>query len=73
MKSLNALPEAGYLVHQMGIPVKLIASVNVNDILAKTFTSGGMKVAETVTGSLAPAMDIQVENGLGKICFLLFS
>lgn len=44
----------------MGFPIKLVATVNSNDILARTFKNGDYSPAPDVAASLAPAMDIQV-------------
>ena len=51
---------AGFLAHEMGFPIKLIATVNSNDILARSFQNGDYSPSPTVAASLAPAMDIQV-------------
>ena len=51
---------AGFLAHEMGFPIKLIATVNSNDILARSFRNGDYSPSPTVAASLAPAMDIQV-------------
>lgn len=51
---------AGFLAHEMGFPIKLIASVNSNDILARSFQNGDYSPSPDVKASLAPAMDIQV-------------
>ena len=51
---------AGFLAREMGFPIKLVATVNSNDILARTFENGDYSPAPDVATSLAPAMDIQV-------------
>jgi hypothetical protein len=51
---------AGFLAREMGFPIKLVATVNSNDILARTFQNGDYSPAPDVAASLAPAMDIQV-------------
>lgn len=45
----------------MGLPLKLVAMVNSNDIIHRTVTSGDFSMATTVTQTLAPAIDIQVQ------------
>lgn len=52
---------AGYIAHKMGFPIKLVASVNSNDILARSLQIGDYSPSPTVDASLAPAMDIQVD------------
>ena len=44
----------------MGFPVELIAVVNPNDIVHRTFRDGDMSVATEVKLTWASAMDIQV-------------
>lgn len=51
---------AGFLAREMGFPIKLVATVNSNDILARTFQKGDYSPAADVAASIAPAMDIQV-------------
>lgn len=51
---------AGYIVKQMGLPLRLVAMVNSNDIVHRTVTTGDFSMATNVTQTLAPAIDIQV-------------
>ena len=44
----------------MGIPIRLIAVVNPNDIVHRTFKSGDLSLAKDVKATWASAMDIQV-------------
>jgi len=44
----------------MGFPIKLIASVNENDVLARVFQNGEFTTIPYVAATLAPAMDINV-------------
>jgi threonine synthase len=44
----------------MGFPIKLVATVNSNDILARSFQNGDYSPVPDVAASLAPSMDIQV-------------
>lgn len=46
----------------MGLPLKLVAMVNSNDIMHRMVTSGDFSMAANVTQTLAPAIDIQVET-----------
>lgn len=46
----------------MGLPLKLVAMVNSNDIVHRMVTSGDFSMAANVTQTLAPAIDIQVET-----------
>ena len=51
---------AGCLAQKMGLPIKLVAGVNSNNIVARTLGGGDFSVKGNVITSLAPAMDIQV-------------
>lgn len=60
---------AGYVAHRMGLPVdQFISASNPNDILARFFASGEMKI-EGVTPSLSPSMDIQVSSNFERLLF----
>lgn len=61
MTSMSVLVTAGYIVKQMGLPLKLVAMVNSNDIVHRTVTTGDFSMAN-VTQTLAPAIDIQVTH-----------
>lgn len=56
---MSVLVSAGYIVKQMGLPLKLVAMVNSNDIVHRTVTTGDFSMAN-VKQTLAPAIDIQV-------------
>lgn len=62
--SLSVLVPAGYIVKQMGLPLKLVAMVNSNDIVHRTVTAGDFSMAANVTKTLAPAIDIQVKHNI---------
>ncbi|XP_061836632.1 threonine synthase-like 2 [Nerophis lumbriciformis] len=62
---------AGFIVKQMGLPLKLVAMVNANDVVHKTVTSGDFSMAATVTQTLAPAMDIQDPYNMERVFWLL--
>ena len=51
---------AGCVAAQMGLPLRLVAAVNTNDIVFRTLSSGDFSKSDEVVVSLAPAMDIQV-------------
>lgn len=50
----------------MGLPVRFVTAVNVNDIVARTVAHGDFSKADSVVGTLAPAMDIQVQITLKR-------
>lgn len=60
---------AGFLAHEMGFPIKLVATVNSNDILARTFKNGDYSPAPDVASSLAPAMDIQAPYNIERVLY----
>lgn len=60
---------AGFILKQMGLPLKLVAMVNSNDIVHRTVTTGDFSMAPNVTQTLAPAIDIQVLLLLMQLCF----
>lgn len=63
---------AGYAAKSMGLPIEqLIVGANRNDILARFFRAGAMKIT-AVTPSLSPSMDIQVSSNLERLLFDLF-
>ncbi|XP_041816568.1 threonine synthase-like 2 [Chelmon rostratus] len=57
---------AGFIVKQMGLPLKLVAMVNSNDIVHRAVTTGDFSMAADVTQTLAPAIDIQVAQSHSK-------
>lgn len=62
---------AGFIVKQMGLPLKLVAMVNSNDIVHRTVTSGDFSMAADVTQTLAPAIDIQDPYNMERVFWLL--
>ncbi|XP_068561795.1 threonine synthase-like 2 [Cebidichthys violaceus] len=62
---------AGYIVKQMGLPLKLVAMVNSNDIVHRTVTSGDFSMSPEVTQTLAPAIDIQDPYNMERVFWLL--
>lgn len=59
---LSVCITAGFTVKQMGLPLKLVAMVNSNDIVHRTVTSGDFSMAAHTKQTVAPAIDIQVTN-----------
>ncbi|XP_004844607.1 threonine synthase-like 2 isoform X3 [Heterocephalus glaber] len=63
---------AGCLAQKMGLPVRLVAAVNHNDIIHRAIQRGDFSLSAAVRPSLASAMDIQVPYNMERI-FWLFS
>ena len=60
---------AGWLVQQMGLPIKSFrVATNQNDILHRLFSSGNY-VVHDVSPSLAPSMDIQVASNFERFIY----
>lgn len=60
---------AGYAARQMGVPIKrFVVASNSNDILARFFASGEMKM-ETVVPTISPSMDIQISSNFERLLF----
>ena len=60
---------AGYVAQRMGLPVdRLVIATNVNDILARTLSTGTYEVRE-VTATTSPSMDIQVSSNFERLLF----
>ena len=60
---------AGYAAKQMGLPIKrFIVAANANDILARFFASGEMRM-DGVVPTLSPSMDIQVSSNFERLLF----
>lgn len=62
---------AGYIVKQMGLPLRLVAMVNSNDIVHRTVTKGDFSMAPNVLQTLAPAIDIQDPYNMERVFWLL--
>ncbi|KAM6986593.1 threonine synthase-like 2 [Aplochiton taeniatus] len=62
---------AGCIVKQMGLPLRLVAMVNANDIVHRTVQSGDFSMATNVTQTLAPAIDIQDPYNMERVFWLL--
>ncbi|XP_037243295.1 threonine synthase-like 2 isoform X4 [Falco rusticolus] len=50
---------AGCIAQKMGLPIRLVAAVNSNDIIHRTVQHGDFSLSESVKATLASAMDIQ--------------
>ncbi|XP_060084610.1 threonine synthase-like 2 [Ylistrum balloti] len=58
---------SGCLARMMGVPLRLVCAVTTNDIVARTVRDGDFSTAETVTQTLATAMDIQIPYNMERI------
>jgi len=61
---------SGFVARKMGIPINLIATVNPNDIVHRTFKSGDYSLAKEVRATWASAMDIQVPYNIERILLM---
>ncbi|XP_052229090.1 threonine synthase-like 2 isoform X3 [Dreissena polymorpha] len=61
---------AGCIASKMGLPVRLVCAVTCNDIVSRALSSGDYSVSQTVTPTLAPAMDIQVPYNMERIWYI---
>jgi threonine synthase len=60
---------AGWAARSMGLPVdRFCVASNMNDILARLFTTGTMEIREVVP-TLSPSMDIQISSNLERLLF----
>ncbi len=60
---------AGYVAARMGLPIdRLVIATNVNDILARTLSTGTYDLREVVATS-SPSMDIQVSSNFERLLF----
>ncbi|KAM4866864.1 threonine synthase-like 2 [Thomomys bottae] len=62
---------AGCIVQKMGLPLRLVAGVNHNDIIHRTIQRGDFSLSASVKPTLASAMDIQVPYNMERIFWLL--
>jgi threonine synthase len=63
---------AGFAAKRMGIPIdRLVIATNVNDILARTLTTGRYETKE-VRPSSSPSMDIQVSSNFERLLFEVY-
>jgi threonine synthase len=60
---------AGYVALRMGLPIdRLVVATNVNDILARTLSTGRYEPRDVVA-TTSPSMDIQVASNFERILF----
>ena len=60
---------AGYVAQRMGLPIdRLVVATNVNDILARTFSTGVYELRDVVA-TASPSMDIQVSSNFERLLF----
>ncbi|NXY90038.1 THNS2 protein, partial [Alcedo cyanopectus] len=62
---------AGCIAQKMGLPIRLVAVVNSNDIIHRTVQNGDFSLSESVKPTLASAMDIQEPYNMERIFWLL--
>lgn len=62
---------AGIIVKRMGVPLRLVAMVNANDIIHRTVQNGDFSMSSSVTQTLAPAIDIQDPYNMERVFWLL--
>jgi len=61
---------AGYVAHEMGVPLQLVAAVTPNDIVHRTLQTGDFSLSEEVLRTWATAMDIQVPYNVERIVLM---
>ena len=61
---------SGYLAHQMGVPLELVAAVTENDVVHRTFSTGDYSLNMEVLQTWATAMDIQVPYNVERILLM---
>jgi threonine synthase len=60
---------AGYVAERMGLPIdRLVIATNVNDILARTLSTGAYELRDVVP-TTSPSMDIQVASNFERLLF----
>ncbi|XP_051749630.1 threonine synthase-like 2 isoform X2 [Ctenopharyngodon idella] len=62
---------AGCIMKLMGIPLRLVAMVNANDIVHRAVQSGDFSMSNSVKQTLAPAIDIQDPYNMERVFWLL--
>ncbi|XP_030624651.1 threonine synthase-like 2 [Chanos chanos] len=62
---------AGCIMRLMGVPLRLVAVVNSNDIVYRTVQRGDFSMATSVKQTLAPAIDIQDPYNMERVFWLL--
>jgi threonine synthase len=60
---------AGYVAQRLGLPIdRLVIATNVNDILARTLSTGTYELRDVVP-TTSPSMDIQVSSNFERLLF----
>ncbi|XP_061118255.1 threonine synthase-like 2 isoform X2 [Conger conger] len=62
---------AGCIMKEMGVPLRLVAMVNANDIVHRAVQSGDFSMATQVKQTLASAIDIQDPYNMERVFWLL--
>ncbi|XP_069043677.1 threonine synthase-like 2 isoform X2 [Lepisosteus oculatus] len=62
---------AGCVALRMGLPLRLVAMVNENDIVRRAVQSGDFSQAPSVAHTLAPSIDIQDPYNMERVFWLL--
>ena len=62
---------AGYIACCMGLPVKLVACVNENDVFHRALLTGELSLPSEVIHTYSSAMDIQVPYNLERLLFFM--
>lgn len=57
------------MAREMGLPLKVVAAVNENDIMARVIQTGLFKTGESVFGTTSPSMDIQVPYNWERVAY----
>jgi len=61
---------SGFVAHEMGLPIQMVAAVTTNDIVHRTLQTGDFSLSETVLQTWATAMDIQVPYNVERIVLM---
>ncbi|NWI98905.1 THNS2 protein, partial [Crypturellus undulatus] len=62
---------AGCIAQKMGLPIRLVAVVNSNDIIHRAVQHGDFSLSGSVKATLASAMDVQEPYNMERILWLL--
>lgn len=57
------------MAREMGLPLMLVASVNENDIIARTMSTGHFRTVDHVEATTSPSMDIQVPYNWERVIY----
>jgi len=61
---------SGYVAHQMGLPLHMVAAVTPNDIVHRTLQTGDFSLSPVVLQTWATAMDIQVPYNVERMVLM---